>query len=169
MGAKTLFPALPCRLEVVASFGLGYPTQAKGGLEWGTRPSATASKLLAQIPSLREVVSPQSTVVRFGDFFVFEILLDVGALGDLFAEVLGPVFTGVLLHLLLFFVFGIVGGDESGGVGLVGRRLDALPEAGGGAGGVLGFVAADGVSEGVFGDGPGAEERVSVDGSGEKG
>jgi len=37
-----------------------------------------------------------------------------------------------------------------------------------GAGGVLGFVAADSVSEGVFGDGPGAVEGVAVGRAGEE-
>jgi len=37
---------------------------------------------------------------------------------------------------------------------LVRGRLDAHGESGGGAGGVLGLVAANGVSEGVFGDRP---------------
>ena len=82
--------------------------------------------------------------------------------GDLFAEVLGPVFAGLLLHLLLFFVAGVVGSDESGGVGLVGWRFDSDGETGGGAGGELGLVAADGVSEGVFGDRPGSVEGVPV-------
>ena len=95
-------------------------------------------------------------------------MLDVGAFGDEFAEVGGPVFAGVLLHLLVFFVFGSAGVDESGDVGLVGWRLYSHSEGGGGAGGVLGFVAADGVSEGVFGDRPGTVERVSVGGSGEE-
>ena len=73
----------------------------------------------------------------------------------------------MLLHLLVFFVFRGARGDESGGEGLVGRRLDADGETCGGAGGVLGFVTADGVSEGVFGDGPGAVERVAI-GAGEE-
>ena len=102
-------------------------------------------------------------------FFFFEGLLDVWAFGDELAEVCGPVFAGVLLHLLVFFEFRRAGVDESGDVGLVGRRLDADGEGGGGAGGVLGFVAADGVSEGVFGDGPGTVEGVAVGGSGEEG
>ena len=89
--------------------------------------------------------------------------LSVGTtVGDLFAEVLGPVFAGVLLHLLLFFVAGVVGSDESGGIGLIGRGFDSDGEAGGRAGGELGFVAPDGVSEGVFGDGPGSVEGVPV-------
>ena len=104
-----------------------------------------------------------------GLFFFGEGLLDVGSFGDEFAEVGGPVFAGVLLHLLVFFPFGGAGVDESGDVGLVGGRLDADGESGGGAGGVLGFVTADGVSEGVFGDGPRAVERVAVGGSGEQG
>jgi hypothetical protein len=102
-------------------------------------------------------------------FFFGEGLLDVGPFGDEFAEVGGPVFAGMLLHLLVFLVFRGAGVDESGDVGFVGRRLDADGERGGGAGGVLGFVAANGVSEGVFGDGPGAVERVAVGGSGEQG
>ena len=81
----------------------------------------------------------------------------------------GPVFAGVLLHLLVFFVVGVAGRDESRGEGLVRRRLDAGGQGSGGASGVLGFVAADGVSEGVFGDGPGAVEGVATGGSGEEG
>ena len=46
--------------------------------------------------------------------------------------------------------------------GSIGRGLDTHGERSGGAGGVLGFVAADGVSEGVFGDGPGAVEGVAA-------
>ena len=107
---------------------------------------------------------PLYSGARFSGFF-FEVLLDVGAIGDLFVEVLGPVFAGVLLHLLVFFPFGGARADESADEGLVGRRLDADSESGGGAGGVLGFVAADGVSESVFGDGPGAVEGVAVGGS----
>ncbi len=104
-----------------------------------------------------------------GLFIFGEGLLDVEAFGDECAEVCGPVFAGVLLHLLVFLVFGGAGVDESGDVRLVGRRLDADGERGCGAGGVLGFVAADGVSESVFGDGPRAVERVAVGGSGEQG
>ena len=111
---------------------------------------------------------PLYSGARFSGFF-FEVLLDVGAIGDLFAEVGGPVFAGVVLHVLVLFPFGGARADESADEGLVGRRLDADSESGGGAGGVLGFVAADGVSESVFGDGPGAVERVAVGGSGEQG
>jgi hypothetical protein len=102
-------------------------------------------------------------------FFFGEGLLDVGTFGDEFAEVGGPVFAGALLHLLVLFVFGGAGVDESGVVGLVGGRLDGNGESGGGAGCVLGFVAANSVSEGVFGDGPGAIEGVAAGGSGEQG
>src|SRR5580700_2069501 len=78
-----------------------------------------------------------------GLFFFGEGLLDVGTFGDEFAEVGGPVFAGALLHLLVLFVFGGAGVDESGVVGLVGGRLDGNGESGGGAGCVLGFVAAN--------------------------
>jgi hypothetical protein len=71
-------------------------------------------------------------------FFFGEGLLDVGTFGDEFAEVGGPVFAGALLHLLVLFVFGGAGVDESGVVGLVGGRLDGNGESGGGAGCVLG-------------------------------
>jgi len=68
----------------------------------------------------------------------------------------------MLLHLLLFFPLGGAGTDESGDVGLVRRRLDAHGESSRGTGGVLGLVAPDGVSEGVFGNGPGAVEWVAA-------
>jgi hypothetical protein len=96
------------------------------------------------------------TAIKFSG--EIEGLLNVGAVGDEGAEVGGPVFAGVLLHLLVFFVVGVAGRDESGDEGLVGRRLDADGESGGGAGGILGFVAADGVSEGVLGGRPGTVE-----------
>jgi hypothetical protein len=103
-----------------------------------------------------------------GGFFFGDGALEIGAFGDLGAEVGGPVFIGLLLHLLVLGVFRGAGGDESGDVGLVGRRFDAFGQSGGGAGGILGFVAADGVSEGVFGDRPGAVEGVTLAGSGEQ-
>ena len=96
-------------------------------------------------------------------------LLDVGAFGDLCCGSGRTSIRGLLLHLLVLFVLGGAGAEESGDVGLVGRRLDAHGEGSGGAGGVLGFVAADGVSEGVFGDRPGTVEGVAVGGSGEQG
>ena len=95
-------------------------------------------------------------------------MLDVRAFGDLGAEVGGPVFVAVLLHLLVLGVLGGAGADESGDVRLVRRRLDAGSERGGRAGGVLGFVAADGVSKGVFGNRPGAVEGVAAGGPGEQ-
>ena len=91
-----------------------------------------------------------------------KILLDIRAFGDELAEVCGPVFTGVLLHLLVLFIIRVAGRDQAGGEGLIGRGLDTHGERSGSARGVLGFVAADGVSEGVFGDGPGAVEGVAA-------
>jgi hypothetical protein len=62
----------------------------------------------------------------------------------------GPVFVAVLLHLLVFDAFRSFGTDESGDEGLVRRRLYTDGQSYGGGGGVLGFVASDGVSEGVY-------------------
>jgi hypothetical protein len=75
----------------------------------------------------------------------------VGSFGDLGAEVGGPVFVAVLLHLLVFDAFRSFVTDESGDEGLVRRPLYTDGQSyGGGGGGVLGFVASDGVSEGVY-------------------
>ncbi len=66
--------------------------------------------------------------------------------------------------LLPFALHGglIAGGVEESGVeGLVRRGLDACCQGGCGSGGVLRFVAADTVSEGVVGDRPGAAERIA--------
>lgn len=82
----------------------------------------------------------------------------------LFEQVLempGPETVGALLPFPLHG--GLLAGrvEEAGVEGLVRRGLDAFGQGGCGSGGVLRFVAADTVAEGVVGDRPGTAERIA--------